>query len=74
MKPHAWIVARERRDGLAEELKAFVYDRLEHYKCPREVFFVDSLPTTHLGKVDRGKLRAMPGAATDRACLRSTTA
>ena len=24
----------------------------------REVIFVDSLPTTHLGKVDRGKLRA----------------
>jgi non-ribosomal peptide synthetase component E (peptide arylation enzyme) len=25
------------------------------------VIFVDSLPTTHLGKVDRGKLRARPG-------------
>ena len=49
--------SRERRDGLAEELKAFVYDRLEHYKYPREVVFVDSLPRTHLGKVDRGRLR-----------------
>jgi benzoate-CoA ligase family protein len=58
VKPHAWVIARERRDGLAEELKAFVYERLEHYKCPREVNFVDSLPTTHLGKVDRGQLRA----------------
>ena len=58
VKPHAWVVARERRDGLAEEIKAFVCDRLEPYKCPREVIFVDSLPTTHLGKVDRGKLRA----------------
>jgi benzoate-CoA ligase family protein len=58
VKPHAWIIPRERREGLAEELKAFVRDRLEHYKCPREVIFVDSLPTTHLGKVDRGKLRA----------------
>jgi benzoate-CoA ligase family protein len=58
VKPHAWIVPRERRAGLAEELKAFVCERLEHYKCPREVIFVDSLPTTHLGKVDRGKLRA----------------
>jgi benzoate-CoA ligase family protein len=64
VKPHAWIVTRERREGLAEELKTFVYDRLEHYKCPREVFFVDSLPTTHLGKVDRGKLRAMHGSTT----------
>jgi acyl-coenzyme A synthetase/AMP-(fatty) acid ligase len=60
VKPHAYIVTRERRDGLAEELKAFVRDRLEPYKHPREVIFVDSLPTTHLGKVDRGQLRTRP--------------
>jgi benzoate-CoA ligase family protein len=57
VKPYAYVVSRERRDGLAEELKAFVCDRLEPYKHPREVIFVDSLPTTHLGKVDRGRLR-----------------
>jgi benzoate-CoA ligase family protein len=62
VKPHAYVIPRERREGLAEELKAFVCDRLEHYKCPREVIFVDSLPTTHLGKVDRAKLRAPSGA------------
>jgi len=61
VKPHAWVVPRDRRDGLADELKAFVHDRLEHYKCPREVIFVESLPTTHLGKVDRGKLRMLQG-------------
>ena len=49
------------RHGLAEELKAFVRDRLEPYKHPREVIFVDSLPTTHLGKVDRGRLRMKSG-------------
>ena len=58
VKPYAYVIPRERREGLAEELKAFVCERLEHYKAPREVIFVDSLPTTHLGKVDRGKLRA----------------
>jgi benzoate-CoA ligase family protein len=58
VKPHAYVVVRERREELADELKAFVYERLEHYKCPREVIFMDSLPMTHLGKVDRGKLRA----------------
>jgi len=58
VKPHAYVIPRERRPGLAEELKAFVCERLEPYKHPREVIFVDSLPTTHLGKVDRGKLRA----------------
>jgi acyl-coenzyme A synthetase/AMP-(fatty) acid ligase len=54
------VIARERREGLAEELKAFVRDRLEPYKHPRAVIFVDSLPTTHLGKVDRGRLKTIP--------------
>ncbi len=57
VKPHAYVIPKERREGLAEELKAWVMARLEPYKHPREVIFVDSLPTTHLGKVDRGKLR-----------------
>lgn len=59
VKPHAWVLTREgaARPGLAEELKAFVRENLEPYKAPREVFVVDSLPRTHLGKIDRGKLR-----------------
>jgi benzoate-CoA ligase family protein len=62
VKPYAYVVPRERRDGLAEELKAFARERLEPYKHPREVIFLDSLPTTHLGKVDRGKLRTPSSA------------
>jgi acyl-coenzyme A synthetase/AMP-(fatty) acid ligase len=57
VKPRAYIVAREARSGLDEELKAFVRERLDAYKHPREVVFLDALPRTHLGKVDRGKLR-----------------
>lgn len=56
-KPHAFVVVRERRDGLAEELQEFVKKSLEPYKYPREVVFLDSLPRTHLGKVDRARLR-----------------
>jgi benzoate-CoA ligase family protein len=56
MKPIAYVVARERRDDLGPELQAFVRERLDAYKHPREVIFVDALPRTHLGKVDRGKL------------------
>ena len=55
-KPHAFVVA-ERTEQLADELRAFVRDRLEPYKHPREVVFMDALPRTHLGKVDRGRLR-----------------
>jgi benzoate-CoA ligase family protein len=56
-KPHAFVVATEQRPGLAEELQAFARERLEPYKAPRVVKFLDVLPRTHLGKVDRGKLR-----------------
>lgn len=42
--------------GLAEELQTFARARLEPYKYPREVIFLDALPRTHLGKVDRGAL------------------
>ncbi len=62
VKPRAYVVPREARggparDALAEELRAFVRERLEPYKHPRDVIFVDALPRTHLGKVDRGRLR-----------------
>jgi len=56
-KPHAFVIVRERRAGLDEELKAWVRERLEPFKAPREVVFLDDFPRTHLGKVDRGRLR-----------------
>jgi acyl-coenzyme A synthetase/AMP-(fatty) acid ligase len=59
--PRACVV---RRDGieapaelLADELRTWVRERLEPYKYPREVVFMDVLPRTHLGKVDRAALR-----------------
>ncbi|HYQ89136.1 MAG TPA: benzoate-CoA ligase family protein [Candidatus Binatia bacterium] len=61
VKPRAYVVSRSAREGLGEELKAFVRERLDPYKHPREVVFMDALPRTHLGKVDRGKLRKGPG-------------
>ncbi|HEV2750868.1 MAG TPA: benzoate-CoA ligase family protein [Gemmatimonadales bacterium] len=57
VKPHAFVVPKVRREGLAEELQAFVRERLEPYKYPRQVTFLDALPLTHLGKVDRALLR-----------------
>ncbi|QGV78018.1 AMP-binding protein [Streptomyces ficellus] len=52
------------RDGLprdettAEELRAFVKDRLVPYKCPRRIVFLDALPRTATGKLQRFRLRA----------------
>ena len=56
-KPHAFVVATERSPDLGAALQAFVKERLEPYKYPREVVFLDEMPRTHLGKVDRGRLR-----------------
>jgi benzoate-CoA ligase len=60
IKPRAFVVAKQQVDGLDEELKRFVRERLEPYKHPRDIVFVDALPRTHLGKVDRGRLRGSP--------------
>lgn len=60
-KPHAFVIPSEGGQGmegsLEEELKAFVRAELEPYKAPRRVTVVDSMPRTHLGKVDRSRLR-----------------
>jgi benzoate-CoA ligase family protein len=55
-KPYAFIVSEHPSDELAAALKDYVKTRLEPYKYPREVIFVDALPRTHLGKVDRNAL------------------
>jgi len=57
VKPQAVVVPRERREGLDRELADFVARELAPFKAPRSVRFVDALPRTHLGKVDRGALR-----------------
>ena len=38
---------------------AFVADRLTHYKMPREIYFVQSLPRTASGKILRRELRKL---------------
>jgi long-chain acyl-CoA synthetase len=44
-------------DALAAELVQWCRQRLAHYKCPREVHFVDALPRHDNGKLYRRKLR-----------------
>jgi acyl-coenzyme A synthetase/AMP-(fatty) acid ligase len=56
VKPCAFVVTPSASPALARELQEFVKSKLEPYKYPREVVFLDELPRTHLGKVDRGAL------------------
>jgi len=55
LKPVAFVVAAQPVEE--SELRQHVLERLEPYKHPRRVIFVESMPLTHLGKVDRGRLR-----------------
>jgi fatty-acyl-CoA synthase len=53
--PIAVVVARTPTTG--EDLVAHCRTRLAHFKAPRTVFFVDSLPRNAMGKVQKFKLR-----------------
>jgi acetyl-CoA synthetase len=55
--PLAWIVARRADAALAAELQEHVRARLGRHEFPRHVRFVDALPRTPAGKVDRHALR-----------------
>ncbi len=58
-RPVAFVVTQAATSE--QELIDWVLDHLEPYKHPRQVFFVDRLPQTHLGKVDRGALKKAAG-------------
>ena len=47
------------RDALVQELQDFVKAQLAPYKYPRAVEFLESLPLTATGKIQRGALRKL---------------
>jgi acetyl-CoA synthetase len=53
----AFVVAAPGHGIDTDKVKAFATERLAAYKCPREVFIVDSLPHTANGKVKRNALK-----------------
>jgi len=55
--PKALVVLRPGRTADERELLAFCRDRLAHFKCPSSVDFVDALPRTATGKLQKFKLR-----------------
>ncbi len=64
LKPRAFVVLKEpsrATDALANEIKAHVKDRLAPFKYPRWVEFVDELPKTATGKIQRYRLRDREG-------------
>jgi benzoate-CoA ligase family protein len=64
LKPAAYVILRNGTSStpdLARELQEFVVSRLPVFKRPRWVEFVDDLPKTATGKLQRYKLREKEG-------------
>jgi len=56
-KTKAFVVLKPGAVATSDELKAFVKDKLAPYKYPRQIAFVNELPKTATGKIQRFKLR-----------------
>jgi 4-hydroxybenzoate-CoA ligase/benzoate-CoA ligase len=66
VKPKAFVVLQEGRTGSVEleaDLKLWVKAHLAPHKYPRWIEFIETLPKTATGKVQRFKLRARPPKA-----------
>jgi fatty-acyl-CoA synthase len=55
--PHAFVVLKSNAKVSADELKLHVRERLAHFKVPHLVSFVEDLPKTATGKVQKYVLR-----------------
>jgi fatty-acyl-CoA synthase len=56
--PHAFIVLKPGQNVSVEELRTFVRDRMAHFKVPKSFTFVDELPKTATGKIQKYVLRS----------------
>ncbi|MBX0329644.1 long-chain-fatty-acid--CoA ligase [Oscillochloris sp. ZM17-4] len=55
--PHAFVVLKPGASSSEAEIKQFVRDHLAHFKTPQWVSFVDELPKTATGKIQKYVLR-----------------
>jgi benzoate-CoA ligase len=60
-KTKAFVVLKKGAEATEADLKAFVKERLAPYKYPRHIEFVNDLPKTATGKIQRFKLREQSG-------------
>ena len=55
--PTAFIVLKEGQDVTVEEIASFSCQNLADFKLPKKIEFVDSIPKTGSGKIDRRRLK-----------------
>jgi acyl-CoA synthetase (AMP-forming)/AMP-acid ligase II len=53
------VVLKPGRAASAEDLLAYCKQKLVDYKIPRRIEFLDALPKTGPGKIDKLKLRGL---------------
>ncbi|WP_353252183.1 long-chain-fatty-acid--CoA ligase [Salinisphaera sp. PC39] len=55
--PHAFVIVREGEEATEEDLRSFLREHLAHFKTPQWFTFVDELPKTATGKIQKYVLR-----------------
>jgi len=55
----AYVVPSQGPVSREPELRRYLKERLPYYMCPSKIVFVDQLPVTSAGKVDRGALSSL---------------
>ncbi|MBA4537952.1 long-chain fatty acid--CoA ligase [Bacillus aquiflavi] len=55
----AFIVQIDDENVTEEELKSYCEKKLGKYKIPKRFIFLEELPKTHVGKIDKNKLKKM---------------
>jgi fatty-acyl-CoA synthase len=55
--PHAFVVLKPGATAEPDDLRQFTRERLAHFKTPHSVQFVDELPKTATGKIQKYVLR-----------------
>lgn len=75
MRSRAYVVPREGAepsDALADELREYVRSELSPHKYPRDIRFIEGLPKTATGKLDRRALRVLADEAGGGTALEET--
>jgi fatty-acyl-CoA synthase len=65
-RPKAFVVLRDGAEAAPDELIQHVRSRIAHFKAPDEIEFVDALPKTSTGKVQKFALRELAWTGHDK--------
>ena len=58
-KPYAFVALKPDETATPEEIKQFTIERVATYQIPRDVWILNMLPRTNIGKIDRKGLTEM---------------